>query len=65
MVFMTSCGSSFENLLSEGKYVQAEKVLKRMNGDISPQKYDYAEMLIREYIELEEYDKALNVHSHI
>ena len=65
MVFMTSCGSSFESLLSEGKYVQAEKVLKRMNGDISPQKYDYAEMLIREYIELEEYDKALNVHSHI
>ena len=65
MVFLTSCGSSFESLLSEGKYVQAEKVLKRMNGDISPQKYDYAEMLIREYIELEEYDKALGIHKNI
>ena len=64
-VLLTSCGSSFERLIASGQYKKAEDVLKRMNGDISPKKFEYAEELIREYIELEEYDKALNVHSNI
>ena len=40
-------------------------LLKRMNGDISPKKFEYAELLIREYIELEEYEKALSVQADI
>ena len=62
---LTSCGASFEKFLESGQYAKAEDVLKRMNENVSSEKYDFAEMLIREYIELEEYDKALDVHKNI
>ena len=62
---LTSCGASFERHLESGRYAKAEDALKRMNGDISPKKFEYAELLIREYIELEEYEKALSVQVNI
>lgn len=62
---LNSCGASFEKFLESGQYAKAEEALKRMNGDVSPQKFEYAELLIREYIELEEYEKALGVHKNI
>ena len=64
-VFLSSCGASFERHLESGQYAKAEDALKRMNGDISPKKFEYAELLIREYIELEEYEKALSVQVNI
>ena len=64
-VFLSSCGASFERHLESGRYAKAEDALKRMNGDISPKKFEYAELLIREYIELEEYEKALSVQVNI
>ena len=64
-VLLTSCGVSFEKFLESGQYAKAEGALKKMNGNVNQEKYDYAEMLIREYIELEEYDKALGVHKNI
>ena len=48
---LTSCGASFERHLEAGRYAKAEDALKRMNGDRSPKKFEYAELLIRDYIE--------------
>ena len=56
---LVSCGAHFDKLLAEGKYKEAEACIKKMRG---VEKYDCAEMLINEYIELEEYDKAVYVY---
>ena len=54
--------ANFEKLLADGKYKDAENVVKKMKG---AEKYDCAELLIREYLELEEYDKAVYVYEKI
>ena len=46
-VLLTSCGVSFEKFLESGQYAKAEGALKKMNGNVNQEKYDYAEMLIR------------------
>jgi hypothetical protein len=56
---LVACGSNFDQLLSEGKYREAEVCIKKMNG---MEKYNCAEALIKEYIELEEYDRAVYVY---
>lgn len=61
-LFMISCASKIENLISEGKYKEAEAAIKKKKGF---EKYDYAEMLINEYIELEEYERAVYVYEKI
>lgn len=58
-IFAMSCSASFDRLIEEGKYADAEELIKAMKGAA---KYDCAEILINEYIELEEYDKAVNVY---
>ena len=59
---LSSCGTVFEKYVESGKYDKAEELLKKMQGNA---KYEYAEHLIREYIELEEYDKAVYVYEKI
>lgn len=54
-----SCSANIEKLLEEGKYKEVEECIKKMKG---LDKYDYAESLINEYIELEEYDRAVYVY---
>lgn len=59
MVSLSSCSMRFEKLLEDGKYQEAERMIKRTRTNA---KYDFAETLIYEYIELEEYDKAVRVY---
>lgn len=61
-LFIASCAPDVEDLIAEGKYKEAETVIKKTKGY---EKYDYAEMLINEYIELEEYDRAVYVYEKI
>lgn len=56
---LASCSANFEKMIEEGRYNDAEKILKKMKGI---EKYDCAEMLIDEYIDLKEYEKAVNVY---
>lgn len=58
-LFMVSCSPDFEDLIAEGKYKEAEAVIKNTKGY---DKYDYAEILINEYLEIEEYDRAVYVY---
>ena len=58
-LFVASCASDVEELIAEGKYKEVEAVIKKTKGY---EKYDYAEMLINEYLELEEYDRAIYVY---
>ena len=53
---LVSCSANFEQLLEEGKYKEAEKCIMRMKG---LKKYTSAEVLINEYIELENYDRPV------
>ena len=59
LVLLSSCSMRFEHLLEDGKYKEAENVIKRTRSNA---KYDYAEALIYEYLELEEYEKAVRVY---
>lgn len=59
MVFLSSCSMRFEKLLENGKYQEAERLIKRTRTNA---KYDFAETLIYEYLELEEYEKAIRVY---
>ena len=54
-----SCSANFNKLIEEGRYKEAEECVKKMKG---LDKYDCAEILINEYIELEEYDRAIYVY---
>ena len=56
---LVSCGANFDQLLAEGKYKEAEESIKKMKG---MERYNCAEALINEYIELEEYDRAVYVY---
>lgn len=56
---LSSCSGRVDKLIEEGKYKEAEKLIKNMTGN---KKYEYAEALINEYIELEEYDRAVGVY---
>jgi hypothetical protein len=58
-LILVSCGANFDQLLAEGKYKEAEKCIKKMKG---MERYNCAEALINEYIELEEYDRAIYVY---
>lgn len=58
-LFVVSCTPDVESLLAEGDYKKVEDIIKKTKGY---EKYDYAEMLINEYIELEEYDRAIYVY---
>lgn len=62
-LIVCSCTTAtFEKLLADGKYKDAENIVKKMKG---VEKYDCAELLIHEYLELEEYDKAVYVYEKI
>ena len=61
-LLVVSCTPSIEDLISEGKYKEAETAIKKKKGF---EKYDSAELLINEYIELEEYGKAIYVYEKI
>ena len=54
-----SCNAVFDAFLEKGEYKKAEELIKKTKGNV---KYEYAETLIREYIDLEEYGKAINVY---
>lgn len=56
---LASCSANFDQLLAEGKYREAEDCIKKMKGI---ERYNCAEALIKEYIELEEYDRAVYVY---
>ena len=56
---LVSCGANFDQLLADGKYREAEECIKKMKG---MERYNCAEALINEYIELEEYDRAVYVY---
>ena len=56
---LVSCGVNFDQLLAEGKYKEAEERIIKMKG---MERYNCAEVLINEYIELEEYDRAVYVY---
>jgi tetratricopeptide (TPR) repeat protein len=56
---LVSCGTNFDQLLVKGKYKEAEKCIQKMKG---LEKYNCAEALINEYVELEEYDRAIYVY---
>jgi tetratricopeptide (TPR) repeat protein len=56
---LVSCGANFDQLLAEGKYKEAEECIKKMKG---MERYNCTEALINEYIELEEYDRAVYVY---
>lgn len=57
-----SCAENIEELIAEGKYKEAEAAIRKTRGY---DKYDYAELLIKEYIDLEEYDRAVHVYEKI
>lgn len=61
-LFVSSCAGCVEGLIAKGKYTEAEKRIKKMKGD---KKYECAEALIREYIDIEEYDRAVFVYEKI
>ena len=56
---LVSCGGNFDQLLAEGKYKEAEECIKKMKAI---ERYNCDEALINEYIELEEYDRAVYVY---
>ena len=57
-----SCSTNFEKLVETGKYKEAEGVLGRMKGE---NQNECADILIKEYLDLEEYDKAYDVYVNI
>ena len=59
---VSSCDSVFYKYLEDGKYQKAENLTKKMRGN---GKYECAEALIREYIDIEEYDRAIFVYEKI
>ena len=63
MLMAVSCSQdSFTSKIESGNYKEAEKLVRRMKGD---EKYECAEMLIREYLDIEEFDKAIYVYEKI
>ena len=57
-----SCSTNFEKLIESGKYKEAEEALERMKGE---NQNKYADILIKEYLDLEEYDKAYDAYFNI
>lgn len=57
-----SCSARFESFIAAGEYEAAENLLKRMSGG---EQDKCADMLIKEYLDIEEYDKAYNVYINI
>ena len=57
-----SCSTNFEKLVETGKYKEAEGLLERMKGE---NQNECADILIKEYLGLEEYDKAYDVYINI
>lgn len=58
----SACGESFEDAVAEGNYDVAESIIMKTKNE---KKYQYAEILIDEYIDMEELDKALNVYERL
>lgn len=46
-MLLMSCSECFEKLMQEGRYKEAEELVKKMKG---AEKYDCAEALVYEYI---------------
>ena len=62
-LMLASCSARFDSLVADGKYDDAENLLKRMpSGD---EQDKCADILIQEYLDIEEYDKAYNVYKNI
>ena len=62
-LIFASCSARFDSLIAEGKYEDAENLLKRMPSGGERDKS--ADLLIKEYLDIEEYDKAYNVYMNI
>ena len=56
---LASCSVNFDQLLADGKYREAEECIKKMKD---MERYNCAEALISEYIELENYERAVYVY---
>ena len=56
---LASCSVNFDQLLADGKYREAEECIKKMKD---MERYNCAEALINEYIELENYERAVYVY---
>lgn len=72
LLVLLSCGarcsggaqaSEFEEAFSEGNLSEAEAILKNLYAEDG--KYKYAQMLIDEYLSLDELDKAINVYERV
>lgn len=61
-VLLSSCLGRFDSLMVDGKYKEAESVLEQMKGE---NRQKCADILIKEYLDLEEYDKAYDVYANI
>lgn len=59
LMILVACSANFDQLLAEGKYKEAEECIKKMKGI---ERYNCAEALINEYIELEDYERAVYVY---
>lgn len=61
-VLFSSCLGRFDSLIVDGEYKEAERVLEQMKGE---NREKCADILIKEYLDIEEYDKAYEVYSNI
>ena len=59
LMILVACSANFDQFLAEGKYKEAEECIKKMKGI---ERYNCAEALINEYIELEDYERAVYVY---
>ena len=62
-LIFASCSVRFDSLITNGKYEDAENLLKRMPD--GGERVRCADMLINEYLDIEEYDKAYDVYNNI
>ena len=59
LMILVACSANFDQLLAEGKYKEAEECIKKMKGI---ERYNCAEALMNEYIQLEDYERAVYVY---
>lgn len=63
LISCTSQAEKFESAFSEGNLTEAETILKEMKAEDG--KYRFAQMLIEEYLSLDEVDRAIYVYERL